>query len=869
MQLFRIQLKIIVILTLIAAFSGLCQPAWSPNTAYQVNSQATFQGVAYEAIQAHTAQTGWEPPNVPALWRRPAPPPTFEQPWTPNTNYLMGTRATYNGVLYEVIQPHTSLAGWEPPSAPSLWQRPPPSAGSMDEWAPSVAYPAGVKVTFQGVLYEILQPHTSVLGWEPPATPSLWKKSGQPAESVQDWLPNVSYPLNARVIFNGITFEARVAHISRFGIDPRSAPDIWRRPIFNVLSAPVTFYAQNTALLPNPAFKGHSKTDIIDAVVKYLLEKKPDVAGLSEVWLEDERNNIWNRVKKIYPFKSGGPGITFPNFTGGGLLLLSKFPFTALNESVYHTCAGIDCTTNKGILHGRVKPPSGPEIDVFLSHTQDPDVEFPTSGRDALRHQLDHLADFILSVRDHHLPTVLLGDLNINGESPVDYQELATKLDFATDAWKDGNPVGNGHTFDFRSCFLESRIPVPKCVAELGNNAGCMDLFDFLKNPNPNCADLARGVSGRRLDYFLGWAGLLVEPVFSKTEVVKIILPNGRDLSDHQGIWTEFRTWQQPPPSDKPIGRVNVYFNRFQCLRETDGPLDAVSNFFEDDEIEAQLAINANGAVQETGGRSGTYEGIGPGWIQFVTGQVLGVSNPSADLRVQPNLWEVDDVDLGLGTVRTGEAFLYVDGRTLTLNDLRALRGKKMVFATRGTGAGGEYVARVLVTVDYTFPPPPPPKGPPHACAGQFPGPEGCLNQFLRLSNNVLYPNGWVNWTGLGGKVTRLPFNAASDHLRWDFGMPTPNGSFEIRSKTLSLCMSSKNGNREPEIVSCSDCFLLGTQCSWNFLGEDVTGITQIRNVAMRKCLSAPSDVSKPLELVDCASTPTPNQSFFLDYAPQ
>jgi len=62
-------------------------------------------------------------------------------------------------------------------------------------------------------------------------------------------------------------------------------------------------------------------------------------------------------------------------------------------------------------------------------------------------------------------------------------------------------------------------------------------------------------------------------------------------------------------------------------------------------------------------------------------------------------------------------------------------------------------------------------------------------------------------------------------------------------------------------------CFLLGTQ-SWNFLGEDVAAIAQIKNVATQRCLSAPNDVSQPLELVSCTLQPTPNQSFFLDNAP-
>jgi endoglucanase Acf2 len=42
--------------------------AWAPNTAYAVGRLVTYSGVRYRCLQAHTSLTGWEPPNVPALW---------------------------------------------------------------------------------------------------------------------------------------------------------------------------------------------------------------------------------------------------------------------------------------------------------------------------------------------------------------------------------------------------------------------------------------------------------------------------------------------------------------------------------------------------------------------------------------------------------------------------------------------------------------------------------------------------------------------------------------------------------------------------------------------------------------------------------
>ncbi|GAA4103188.1 carbohydrate-binding protein [Nonomuraea soli] len=44
--------------------------SWQPGTAYAVGATVTYNGVTYRCLQAHTAQTGWEPPTTPALWQR-------------------------------------------------------------------------------------------------------------------------------------------------------------------------------------------------------------------------------------------------------------------------------------------------------------------------------------------------------------------------------------------------------------------------------------------------------------------------------------------------------------------------------------------------------------------------------------------------------------------------------------------------------------------------------------------------------------------------------------------------------------------------------------------------------------------------------
>ncbi|MFI6789181.1 carbohydrate-binding protein, partial [Nonomuraea sp. NPDC050383] len=66
----------------------------------------------------------------------------FLADWAPNVAYTAGTRVTYNGVTYECVQSHTSQTGWEPPNVPALWKI---VTGGGDTQAPSV--PGGLRST--------------------------------------------------------------------------------------------------------------------------------------------------------------------------------------------------------------------------------------------------------------------------------------------------------------------------------------------------------------------------------------------------------------------------------------------------------------------------------------------------------------------------------------------------------------------------------------------------------------------------------------------------------------------------------------------------------------------------------------------------
>ena len=94
--------------------------------------------------------------------------------WVVEHAYVVGERLQYNGVLYRVIQAHTSQADWTPDITPALFV-----VVSLDEWPEFVqptgvhdAYNKGDKVTFNGKHYislidaNVYSPVVYPAGWQ-------------------------------------------------------------------------------------------------------------------------------------------------------------------------------------------------------------------------------------------------------------------------------------------------------------------------------------------------------------------------------------------------------------------------------------------------------------------------------------------------------------------------------------------------------------------------------------------------------------------------------------------------------------------------------------------------------------------------------
>ncbi len=99
-------------------------PLWEPGLSVAVGDVLSWSQTLVECLQSHTTQADWQPGRTPALWRvyrdianEPATPE-----WRAGIAVSVGETFVYQGHVYRVVQAHTTMATWEPPKVPSLWQ---------------------------------------------------------------------------------------------------------------------------------------------------------------------------------------------------------------------------------------------------------------------------------------------------------------------------------------------------------------------------------------------------------------------------------------------------------------------------------------------------------------------------------------------------------------------------------------------------------------------------------------------------------------------------------------------------------------------------------------------------------------------------
>lgn len=79
-------------------------PVWREGEEYEAGKRVQHEGVLYSVLQAHTSQAGWEPNAAPSLFAKvlipdPDTVPEWEQPDSTN-GYMKGDKVTHKGKMW-------------------------------------------------------------------------------------------------------------------------------------------------------------------------------------------------------------------------------------------------------------------------------------------------------------------------------------------------------------------------------------------------------------------------------------------------------------------------------------------------------------------------------------------------------------------------------------------------------------------------------------------------------------------------------------------------------------------------------------------------------------------------------------------------
>lgn len=135
--------------------------------------------------------------------------------WNANVDYKMNQRIRYNGVLYIVLQDHTSQKDWLPSAANTLYAKliRETENGSIPEWTQpdsTNAFMTGDQVMHNGILYTSTADNNV---WEPGTTGAPWtaiNSEETTTTAVSDWVSGISYMIGDHILYEGVEYESLI-----------------------------------------------------------------------------------------------------------------------------------------------------------------------------------------------------------------------------------------------------------------------------------------------------------------------------------------------------------------------------------------------------------------------------------------------------------------------------------------------------------------------------------------------------------------------------------------------------------------------------------------------------------------------------------
>lgn len=140
-----------------------------------------------------------------------------------------------------------------------------------------------------------------------------------------------------------------------------------------------------------------------------------DIIALNESFDHQTIRRFSARAAELYPHQILGQPGARGLAVNGGVSILSRYPIEAWRAIAFKKCSGRlnDCLANKGFVWAKIRLSDDFKINILATHLNSGGAK---KARQVRRSQLEQIRAFMGAEESHsRWPTLLLGDLNING----------------------------------------------------------------------------------------------------------------------------------------------------------------------------------------------------------------------------------------------------------------------------------------------------------------------------------------------------------------------------------------------------------------------------------------------------------------------
>ena len=205
----------------------------------------------------------------------------------------------------------------------------------------------------------------------------------------------------------------------------------------------------NTYLLPpvNPLgivklFNDTHQEERAKEMAKKLEASDYEILFLQETFHKASRKKLEEGLSTKFPHHAYPKKKKFLTFTNSGLAVYSKHPMKVLEEIVFQHAKGSDKLARKGAMLVEVELPGGKKAQFVNTHLQAWNNQEAAEIR---LQQLEEIKEVMKRHKQEGVPQFIVGDLNIDGNKPIEFQEAIKLLEMEPSKLQGEIQVTNGY----------------------------------------------------------------------------------------------------------------------------------------------------------------------------------------------------------------------------------------------------------------------------------------------------------------------------------------------------------------------------------------------------------------------------------------